>query len=258
MPNHLVKTRDRDRIEARSPLPVVSEYASSNSLDISNETVTFADGAAGTTQKLKLAYSGILSENGERIGGFITDLTVATPTDTADTSLSFTTGTVLTTEVKWTYSANHENDTDADRLSDMSNGEYMVNYEQGYILGKSAITTSSTTDTVSYKVNQSLVRNDRDIIRTLNVGRKAVTTAGTAVPLATSSTPFNILTVQALVGNTDLVFIGNSSVVAADGSELGIGLGQLTTKMYYGGDLADIYIDCLTGNTDGVSFEYTT
>ena len=257
MPKHLLKTLDRDRIEARSPLPVVNEEMSSRNLTISSETVTFADGAAGTTQQIKLANSNILSENGERIGGFITDkLAAAAIQNTADTSLSFTTGTVLTTEVPWTYGANEENDNDTARLAGMSDGEYMVNYEQGFILGKNAITTSTTTDTVGYKIKTAIIRSDSEIIRTIVDGRKTITTTGTAEALVASSTTFNTLEIQALVGNTDYIMVGTSTVVATSGSERGIKLSQGMTRVFYGGDLANIYLNGISG--DGLSYIYTT
>jgi len=134
-------------------MPTCDMTVSSQSVSVSAETVTFADGAAGATQKLKLDYDKVLSEYGDRIGKL------------GDTSLSFATGTVLTTEVEWKFKNGGDADTDTKRLATMSSGEYMVDYENGYILGKNATITAVSTDAASYKIRK------HDIIDvTLEVG----------------------------------------------------------------------------------------
>ena len=143
---------DRYDISVKRPMPVIDISQSTKTTDISTETVTFSDGAAGTTQKLKLTYDNILSEYGDRIGDF------------NDTSLSWTTGTVLTTEVEWRFKNVPGKDNDTARLATMANGEFMVDYENGYILGKNATTTSTSTDVVDYKVRR------QEINATINVG----------------------------------------------------------------------------------------
>lgn len=133
---------DRKDVSNRLPMPVTDMTVSAQAVNVTAESVSFTDGAAGTTQKLKLVYDKVMSEYGDRIGAY------------GDTSLSFTTGTVLTTEVAWKGKMVAGEDNDTHRLTTLSNGEYMVDYENGYILGKSATVTSSSTDAVSYKVRK--------------------------------------------------------------------------------------------------------
>ena len=117
-------------------------YATSKS-QITSESVSFVDGAAGTTQRLKLTYDGVMALYGDRIGV------------KGDSSITWGTGTVLTTEVPWRFKDSGSKDTETERLASISNGEWMMDYENGFILGKNAISTSSTTDTISYKVRLS-------------------------------------------------------------------------------------------------------
>ena len=119
----------------------VSDVTSSTSVSQRTaEAVSFTDGIAGTTQRIKLTYDGVMSLYGERIGM------------DGDSSLVFNTGSVLTTEVPWRYKNTEGKDNEADRLATLANGEFMVDYENGYILGKNFVTTSSSTDSVNYKV----------------------------------------------------------------------------------------------------------
>jgi len=134
---------DRTGIKARTPMPTHDVTSATKILDLTAEAITYADGVAGTTQQIKLTYDGVLSAQKDRIGV------------KGDSSFSFVTGTALTTEVPWRYknvNTKSHGDNDTDRLTSMANGEFMVDYENGYILGKNAITTSSATDTVNYSV----------------------------------------------------------------------------------------------------------
>src|SRR3990167_7811474 len=131
---------DRHQVSGRTPLPVQDVTSSTKILAVTGESVSFSDGAAGTTQRLKLNYDGVMSLYQERMAL------------DGDTSISWTTGTVLVTEVPWKFKNTNGKDNETDRLASLSNGEWMCDYENGFILGKNAISTSSTTDTASYKV----------------------------------------------------------------------------------------------------------
>jgi hypothetical protein len=131
---------DIEQVASRTPMPVHDVTSSTKTVPITGERITFADGVAGTSQKIKLAFDGIMSYARGRIGM------------KGDTSLSFTTGTVFTNEVPWRFKDGSGDDTDTARLATLGNGEYMVDYENSYILGKNAITTASATDIVSYYV----------------------------------------------------------------------------------------------------------
>ena len=90
----------------------------------------------------------------------------------------------------------------------------------------------------------------------LNTGRKTVTSGGTAEALG-SSTRIYRLTVQAETDNTNNVAVGDSSVVAAAGSERGAILSAGSSVDIYAADLADVYVDSVTDG-EGVTFIYYT
>ena len=214
-------------------MPVLDVSAAGKKETIAAETVTFADGAAGTTQKLKLDYDKVMSTSADRIG------------KSGDTSLVFTTGTVLTTEVRWEFKNGGGVDTDAARLATMSDGEYMVDYENGYILGKNAIVTATTTDTVTYKIRKSTASLTGDIqigvveikdatsddrasvsadgkLSIAGIGTSATFDHGSksgigvnAVQMTTTSFDAQIgIVVKADKNNSGRVFIGNADVTA--------------------------------------------
>lgn len=86
-------------------------------------------------------------------------------------------------------------------------------------------------------------------------GRKVVTTAGTAVKLQTTQEQCENITITAESDNTGIIAVGDSSVVAAEGTQQGAiltPLGSITVKV---GDLSKIYIDSDV-NGDGVSYAY--
>ena len=132
--------KDGRLIDGVAPMPTHDVTQSSENVAITGETVTWANGAAGTTQQIKLVNDGIMNATGAHIG------------KDGDTSITWTTGTVLTTEVDWKFRGHHSKDNDTARLATLGNGYYMVDYENGYILGKNAITTSTATDTIAYKI----------------------------------------------------------------------------------------------------------
>lgn len=87
--------------------------------------------------------------------------------------------------------------------------------------------------------------------------RKVVSSSGTAVPLAASSTPARIVTVVAETDNTGLVVVGSSTVVAALASRRGVPLGPGEAISMPCTDLSFVYIDAEVSG-DGVTFLYWT
>jgi len=83
-------------------------------------------------------------------------------------------------------------------------------------------------------------------------GRKTVTTAGTRVQLG-SSRSVDSVAVTALEGNTGVICIGGSEVIAASGTRTGIPLAAKQTASIDTDDLSDLYIDA-TVNGEGVSW----
>lgn len=85
-------------------------------------------------------------------------------------------------------------------------------------------------------------------------GRKVVTTAGTAVALATT-TAIKRVYIQAETDNTGVIVVGGSTVVASLATRRGITLNAGDCITLDIDDLADVYIDS-TVNGDGVTFTY--
>src|SRR3990167_5920182 len=86
----------------------------------------------------------------------------------------------------------------------------------------------------------------------LGDNRKTVTTPGTAVALA-ASTSCKRVHVQALAENTDVVVVGGSTVVAASGTRRGVALTPFNTITIQVDNLADVFIDSIV-SAEGVSF----
>ncbi len=89
---------------------------------------------------------------------------------------------------------------------------------------------------------------------TIGTGRKTVTPAGTAVAIASSTTVKRVI-IQAIVDNTDVIYVGDSNVVAADGSERGIGLYASNVIELRANDLANIYVNSRVAG-EGITFYY--
>jgi hypothetical protein len=85
-------------------------------------------------------------------------------------------------------------------------------------------------------------------------GRKTVTTAGTAVTLA-SSTPAKRVTITALDTNTGVITVGGSGVIAASGTRTGVPLSAGDSYELDIDNLSKVYIDA-TVSGEGVSFTY--
>jgi len=83
-------------------------------------------------------------------------------------------------------------------------------------------------------------------------GQKTIGTAGIAETLG-SSTAINSVTIKALAGNTNNVYVGDSGVDSSNGFVLAAGE-AISLDI---DDLADVYLDVDTNN-EGVSFIYLT
>lgn len=95
-----------------------------------------------------------------------------------------------------------------------------------------------------------------EIARSVVSGRKAVAAAGTAEQLVSTSTHCFMIIVCADLGNSNPVVIGNSSVVAAEGSQVGTVLvpGNPPLLLLID-DVNKIYVDAITNN-DAVCYTY--
>ena len=90
---------------------------------------------------------------------------------------------------------------------------------------------------------------------TISSGTKVVTTAGTAVALAASSTVAKRITIQSQTDNTSDVAVGGSGVLATVATGGGILLHPGDTYEINMSDLASVYIDSLV-NGEGVRYTY--
>jgi hypothetical protein len=126
-----------------------------------NVLTTDAGEAAGTMVLAKFAYTGILDAGGVMIG------------NAQDTSIAFTTGTVLTTEVPLDYSQVEAADNATleeiatDVTANMDSGEYAVDYRNGVLYGLKA--TTGTSDTVAYKVSTQTTGGGTSIASTVKL-----------------------------------------------------------------------------------------
>jgi hypothetical protein len=95
-----------------------------------------------------------------------------------------------------------------------------------------------------------------EIGRSIISGRKAVVAAGTAEPLAATSTYCYRIDLCADLGNDKPVVIGGSNVKAASGEQIGIVLvpGNPPITLIID-DVAKIYVDAQT-NGDAVCYAY--
>jgi hypothetical protein len=109
----------------------------SNKLAISAESVSFSAGAAGTTGVVTLDKAPVYDNSGARVGSF------------GDTSFSWVTGTILTTEVRLNLV---EYQTDTEFLATLSNGQFAIDYVLGKIYYCKA--TNGTSDTCNYTTRQ--------------------------------------------------------------------------------------------------------
>jgi len=92
------------------------------------------------------------------------------------------------------------------------------------------------------------------VASTVGDNRKTVTTPGTAVALA-SSTTIKQATITAELTNTDLVCVGGSTVVAALATQRGTPLYPGDSFTIESDNLAEVFIDAIDA-TDGVVFTY--
>lgn len=86
-------------------------------------------------------------------------------------------------------------------------------------------------------------------------GRKVVTTAGTAVRLASTNTRCAKVTVMAEIDNTGYIVIGDSTVVAALATRRGVPLSAGSSVTINIEDLYQLWIDSEVSG-DGVTFTY--
>lgn len=91
---------------------------------------------------------------------------------------------------------------------------------------------------------------------TLNDGRTTVTSAGTRVQLSATDTPILWVTVTALPSNTNLVYVGGATALAAAGAtERGVPLNAGDSTDFDVNNLTDVWLDSRV-NGEGVLYTY--
>ena len=138
----------------------------------------------------------------------------------------------------------------------------MANYDEAQRLGAKELELQSTDgDNYPYiKIRGGLYWDGSSWVKwtgfvpptTVGNGQKTVTAAGTAEALA-ASTSIHSVTIKALAGNTNNVYVGDSSVDSTNGFVLDSGE-SISLDI---DNLADVYIDTDT-NGEGVSFIYVS
>ncbi len=95
-----------------------------------------------------------------------------------------------------------------------------------------------------------------EIARTIVSGRKAISNAATAEKIVANATSCFMVLVSADLGNTSPVVVGNSDVVAANGSQVGVVLTPGNPPLVFMvRDVSSIWADVQT-NSDAVCFTY--
>lgn len=91
----------------------------------------------------------------------------------------------------------------------------------------------------------------------LKAGNKDVTTAGTAVPLASTKTKCNWILMHPKTANTGHIYLGDSGVTATNGVVMDVGDSDVVWPMmtFAEYDLNQIYIDASVSG-EGVQFIY--
>jgi hypothetical protein len=121
---------------------------------------------------------------------------------------------------------------------------------------KTQIVDDSDNQLLSFDSDKNLYVNGGLVSpSSLGDGRQTVTSAGTATKLITASTPCTQVLVTALRGNTGVIEVGSSTVVAADGSQRGTPLNALDSIRVDIDDVSKVYIDS-TISGEGVAFFY--
>lgn len=87
----------------------------------------------------------------------------------------------------------------------------------------------------------------------IDCGRKVVAAAGTAEALSTDTARIISVAIQALPANTNEIVIGDSSVVASEGTRKGIALAPGDTISLNVTQLSEVFLDAET-NGEGVSY----
>jgi len=117
----------------------------------------------------------------------------------------------------------------------------------------------STLESAKYDVDDNGIVTVRTMANpgftTIADGRKFVTTAGTAVALASTTTTCKKVEITAEFNNTGVIVVGGSTVVADLATRRGTPLYAGSTYTLVIDNLTDIYIDA-TVSTDGVTFTY--
>lgn len=142
---------DRAGAAKYSPIPVNDMTNSTDVVPVTGEVVSIAAGAAGTAVSVIIDKAPIYDSKGARVA------------NENNSSISWTTGTVFTTEIGLDYKLLEQNHagkkSEADIITsvtaNMSNGEYAFDYENGILYGVKA--TTATSDTVAYNTRARAV-----------------------------------------------------------------------------------------------------
>lgn len=123
--------------------------------------------------------------------------------------------------------------------------------------GTWSVSITGTVTVGTHAVTQSGTWTVQHSTTGIGHGVRTVTTAGTDVALAASSTPAKWVTIQAQTDNTGWIAVGASGVDATEASGTGVLLDAGESITIPCDNLNDIYIDA-TVNGEGVRYTYGT
>lgn len=145
--------------------------------------------------------------------------------------------------------------TDYNQLKSLSNGQYMIDYLRGRFLGRKL--DDDNTETATYRTLVSA--NSEPVTNAITNFTKTITTAGTPLALAASSTPVKKVVIVASQANTSAYVVvgGATGLDETAASRTGYPIAKNNSHVFYNVDLADIYADVGT-NGDKVHGYYIT
>jgi hypothetical protein len=201
--------------------------------------------AAGVAVVAQLAYRGIKNSLGSAEGSF------------ADSSLTFT-GTALTTEVNFDWKNLEQVDyaTLEERVNfivkDLSNGQYVVDYANGVIVGRKASTAPTLTG-CSYKLNKLEV--DATVtVPPITIDNVTVVASALPTGAATEAT-LSAMNSKVATCDTDDVTVTASALPAGAATSSNQTNGNQKTKVV--GNLINVEYDNMTHNWNAGTFTDT-
>lgn len=250
-------------VSAQFPMPVDLLDGSTRVTNVTGETVSFIVASTNVASSGEVAGTVVYARLTNR---GVTDLMKARIGYAGNSSFAFVTGTCLTTQRNIAFQRLEDAYAELSTLNEIAlsvtegfaNGEFFLDHRSGIIFGVKATTANSDTAGYSYRSSFSdiEVAVEQSSPTGIGHGNKTVTTAGTDVALA-SSTTCKSVAIQAFSTNTGVIAVGASGVDANVATGTGVALSAGETYLFDIDNLADVFIDS-TVSGEGVRYTYFT